>query len=226
MMTSATTNLSEMDNYAAQRSAMVVSQLRPNAVTDARLVAAMGEVQRELFVGRGHAVLAYRDRPLPLGHGREMNAPLATARLINEAAVNPSDTVLLVGAGGGYAAAVLARLAARVVALESDPALLTTARAALSGLGNVELAEGALGAGWPAAGPYDVIVIDGAIEQLPDALVEQVRVGGRIVGGIIERGVSRLASGVRSEGGFAMAPFADIDCVTLPGFAKPRTFQF
>lgn len=224
-MTSATMTTPSHD-HAAARMAMVLSQLRPNAVTDPRVVAAMGDVPRERFVPEGHALLAYRDRPLPLGNDREMNAPLATARLLNEAAIEPTDKVLLIGAGGGYAAALLARIAAHVVALESDPALVKAAGAALAGIGNVAIVEGGLAAGLPDGAPYDVIIIDGAVEQLPQALVDQLRVGGRIVGGMIERGVSRLASGTRTEGGFAFVPFADIDCVTLPGFAKPRTFQF
>ena len=216
----------DADAIAAARNAMVVSQLRPNAITDARLVAAMAEVPRERFVPHAHGVAAYRDRPLPLGGGREQNAALATARLLNEAAIESGDKVLLIGAAGGYTAAVLARLAAHVVAVESDPALAKAAGVALAGIGNVAVIEGVLAQGAANGAPYDAIVIDGAVEQLPPALVEQVKVGGRIVSGIIERGVSRLATGVRTQGGFGLTPFADIDCVTLPGFSKPRTFQF
>jgi protein-L-isoaspartate(D-aspartate) O-methyltransferase len=213
-------------DFAAARTAMVLSQLRPNAVTDARVVAAMGEVERDRFVPQGMGPLAYRDRPLPIGAGRELNAPLATARLLVEAGIAPGDRVLLIGAAGGYTAALLAKLARHVVAVESDPSLANSARAALAGAENVELIEGVLSAGHPDGAPYDLIVIDGAVEQLEQALVDQLKVGGRLVSGIIERGVSRLASGARSEGGFALVPFADIDCVTLPGFARPRTFQF
>ena len=212
--------------FAAARTAMVLSQLRPNAVTDARVVAAMGEVQRERFVPHAMGPLAYRDRPLPIGHGREMNAPLATARLLVEAAISPSDRVLLIGAGTGYTAALLAKLATHVVAVECEPGLVATARTALTDAGNITLVEGALTAGHRDDAPYDLIVIDGAVEQLQQALVDQLRVGGRLVCGIVERGVSRLASGVRSEGGFGLVPFADIDCVALPGFARPRSFQF
>ena len=113
-----------------------------------------------------------------------------------------------------------------MVAVESDPALLALARPALAGYANVALVEGDLAAGWPARAPYDRLVIDGAVEHLPEALIEQLRVGGRAVTGLIDRGVTRLASGVRSEGGFGLAAFADVDCVALPGFARPRTFTF
>jgi protein-L-isoaspartate(D-aspartate) O-methyltransferase len=199
---------------------MVASQLRTTAVTDARLVAAMSEVAREDYLPAAHAALAYRDRPVPLGGGREQNAPLATARLLNAADIRPTDRVLLIGGASGYTAALLSRLAASVVSVESDPGLQRPSN------GNVETVENVLAEGHPAGAPYDVIVVDGAVEQLPDALVAQVRVGGRIVSGIVERGVVRLAAGTRTAGGFALTPFADIDCVILPGFARPRSFSF
>ena len=128
-------------------------------------------------------------------------------------ALDPNDRVLLVGAGGGYAAAVLAEMVAAVTALESDPALLALARAALADAANVELVEGPLAEGWAAGAPYDVLVIDGAVEHLPDAVVAQVRVGGG-------------AAGRRRAGGFGLAAFADSECVVLPGFARPAGFRF
>lgn len=210
----------------AARHAMVVSQLRPSAVTDTRVVLAMAEVERERFVPETFGALAYHDRPLPLGSGRWQNAPLATARLLTAASIAPTDHVLLIGAAGGYAAAVLARLAASVVAVETHAALAAMARDALTGIGNVTVVEGPLADGCASRAPYDVLIVDGAVEELPDALVEQVRPGGRVASGIVERGVTRLASGIRTAGGFGLQPFADIDCVTLPGFERPRGFQF
>jgi protein-L-isoaspartate(D-aspartate) O-methyltransferase len=228
-MTNASTVIdgsTDRGGFAAARTAMVLSQLRPNAVTDARVVAAMGEVERERFVDADQAPLAYRDRPVAVGGGREINAPLATARLLTEAAIAPHHKVLLIGAATGYTAALLAKLAAAVVAVESAPALVERARASLGGLDNVTLVEGPLPAGDHAHAPYDVIVIDGAVEELPQALVDQLAVGGALVSGMADRGVSRLARGARSAGGFALVPFADIDCVPLPGFARPGGFQF
>lgn len=221
-MTSATHHLADEPRVSgeAARALMVASQLRTTAVTDTRLIAAMADVPREGFLPAAHAALAYRDRPVPLGGGREQNSPLATARLLNAAEIDAGDRVLLIGGGSGYTAAVLSKLAANVVSVESAPTLQRASS------GNVETVEGVLAEGHADGAPYDVIVVDGAVEQLPDALVAQVRVGGRIVAGVNEGGVIRLASGTRTAGGFALVPFADIDCVTLPGFARPRSFSF
>jgi protein-L-isoaspartate(D-aspartate) O-methyltransferase len=216
----------QTDRYHAMRHAMVASQLRTNAVSDARVVAAMAEVPREAFLPGEVAALAYRDTAVPLTHGRAQNVPIATGKLLTAATLGAADRVLLIGAAGGYTAAVLAELVANVVAVEIDPVLAAIARTTLAGYPSVTLVEGPLEAGYAAAAPYDVLVVDGAVEQLPDALVAQVKVGGRVVAGLADRGITRLASGRRSEGGFALLPFADIDCVVLPGFDRPRSFTF
>lgn len=210
----------------AMRHAMVASQLRTNAVSDQRVVAAMASIPREDFLPPDVRAVAYRDTAIALGGGRAANPPLATARLLTEAELEPADRVLLVGAGGGYAAAVLSEMVARIMALESDAALLAIARAALAGTDNVEVVAGPLDVGWAAGAPYDVLVIDGAVEELPDALIAQLRPGGRVVTGLVERGVTRLAAGRRSARGFGLTAFADSECVTLPGFARPSAFRF
>ncbi|MFZ5747848.1 MAG: protein-L-isoaspartate O-methyltransferase family protein [Pseudomonadota bacterium] len=212
--------------FESMRHAMVVSQLRTSAVNDPRVVEAMARVPREAFVPAELRAVAYRDRPLPLSGGRRYNSPLATGLLLTQAAVRPDDHVLLIGAAGGYSAAVLAMLAASVVAVEEDESLLAIARGALAGEPKVELARGPLRDGWVEAAPYDVLIVDGAVERLPDALVQQVKTGGRVVTGLVDRGVTRLAAGRRTEGGFGLADFADIECVVLPGFEQPRSFQF
>lgn len=212
--------------YAEMRQAMVASQLRTNAVSDQRVIAAMATVAREDFLPADARELAYRDTAIPLGAARWANLPMATGRLLTEAYLLPTDRVLLIGAAGGYAAAVLARLVAGVVAVESDPALADLARAALTAFANVTLIEGDLRTGCPGAAPFDVLVVDGAVEALPDALIAQVRSGGRAVSGIVDRGVTRLAAGRRSDGGFALTAFADCECVVLPGFAAPESFTF
>lgn len=216
----------QTDRFEAMRHAMVASQLRTNAVSDARVVAAMALVPREAFLPGDVAALAYRDTAVPLAHGRAQNVPIATGKLLTAAELRADDHVLLIGAAGGYTAAVLAELVAEVVAVEVDPLLAGAARTALTGTPGVTLVEGALEAGHAAGAPYDVLIVDGAVEQLPDALIAQVKVGGRVVSGLADRGITRLASGRRSEGGFALLPFADIDCVVLPGFARPRSFTF
>lgn len=226
MMTSLDPAAFDPEATRAERHAMVASQLRPNAVTDERLVAAMASIPREAFLPPEAAVLAYRDRPIPLGRAREANPPLATARLLDAAELDAGDRVLLIGAAGGYTAAVLAGLVAHVTALESDAGLLAIARAALANTTTVSVVEGPLNEGWLPNAPYDLLVIDGAVEELPAVLVEQVRPGGRVVTGLIERGVLRLATGRKSAGGFGLVSFVDTECVVLPGFARPRGFRF
>ncbi|MBB6506253.1 protein-L-isoaspartate(D-aspartate) O-methyltransferase [Sphingomonas endophytica] len=214
------------DDFTAMRQAMVASQLRTTQVNDPRIVAAMAEVPRERFVPAHAAALAYVDRAVDLGQGRALNTPLATARLLVQARLQPSDRVLLIGAAAGYTAAVLASLVAEVVAVESLPALAAHSRDALAGTPNVTLVEGPLEHGHPAGAPYDVLIVDGAIEELPSTLASQVVDGGRIVSGIVDRGVFRLAAGTHRGVATALTPFADIDSVRLPGFARPRSFTF
>lgn len=221
-----TMTMERQPDFAAMRTAMVASQLRTNAVSDARVVGAMATVPREAFVAEAKAPFAYRDDLVALSGGRSLNLPIATGRLLTEARLQLTDRVLLIGAATGYTAAVLAELVASVVAVEVDPALAAQARAILGVNERIAVVEGPLERGHVDGAPYDVMVIDGAVEHLPDMLVAQVRPNGRIVGGINDNGVTRLASGRRSEGGFAMIDFADINCCLLPGFAKPARFTF
>lgn len=220
------TDVIDPADFAVMRHAMVASQLRTSGVNDPRVVDVMAQVPRERFVPADQARFAYGDTGVPLPGGRRLNPPLATGRLLTAAQVEPSDRVLLVGAAGGYTAAVLAQLAASVTAVEADPTLAACTRAALTGVSNATVVEASLEAGAPDHGPYDLLVIDGAVEAVPDALADQVAPGGRIVSGIVDRGVTRLASGRRTGGGFRLVDFLDIDCAVLPGFARPRSFSF
>lgn len=210
-------------NFEAMRRAMVESQLRTTGVNDPRVIAAMSAVRRELFVPEDRRALAYTDRPVALGQGRELNLPEATGLLLTAAHVRPSDRVLVVGAATGYAAALLQRLAGSVVALEEHAELASVARNLLDG---VEVVEGPLSEGWGAGAPYDLIFIDGAIEQVPDALVEQLAEGGRLAAAIREKGATRLGLGRKSGASFGMDLFADCEASPLPGFARPKTFIF
>lgn len=221
-----TMTMERQPDFAALRTAMVASQLRTSAVSDARVVAAMATVPRERFVAADVAPFAYRDDLVALGGGRSLNLPIATGRLLTEARLLPSDRVLLIGAASGYTAAVLAELVSSIVAVESDAALVAMAKAALGANDRITLVEAPLEQGHAEGAPYDVMIIDGAVERVPEALVAQVRPGGRILGGLVDRGVTRLAAGRRSEGGFAMVDFADVDCCRLPGFATPGRFTF
>jgi len=212
-------------NFESMRRAMVASQLRTTAVNDPRVVEAMAVVPRERHVPADRAALAYVDTLVPLGGGRWLNPPMATGRLLTEARPGPVDRALVVGAATGYGAAVLALLVRSVVALEEDPALLGLARAAGCG-GHVEFVEGPLAAGWAAGAPYDLILVDGAIEAIPDALIGQLAENGRLATGLIENGVTRLAIGRRAAGGFGVSTVADAEAAPLPGFAPPPVFRF
>ncbi len=213
-------------DFDAMRQAMVSSQLRPNAVNDPRVVTAMARVPREAYLPASVRALAYRDTIIPVGAGRAVNTPMATGRLLTEAFLRRSDRVLLIGAMAGYAAAILSELVADVVAVETDAALCDQARTALSGLSNMTVIEGPLADGHANAAPYDVLIIDGAVPDVPPRLVDQLAVGGRAVAGLAQRGLTRLAAGRKTEGGFALIPFADVECVTLPGFDRPASFTF
>lgn len=212
-------------DFDHMRRAMIASQLRTTGTNDPRVLAAMGEVPRERFVPEARASLAYADALVPLKPGRDFNSPMALGRLLTEAAPGPGERVLVVGAATGYAAAVMARLAGRVTALEEDPELAAEARSNLAGSG-VKVVEGPLDGGSPDEAPFDLILIDGAVEHVPDALVAQLADGGRLAAGLAENSVTRLAIGRRAGEGFGMAAFADAAAAILPGFAKPRAFKF
>ena len=212
-------------NFEHMRRAMVASQLRTTGTNDPRVLAAMGEVPRERFVPEGRVPLAYADALVPLKPGRDLNSPMALGRLLTQAAPREGEKALLVGAATGYAAAVLEKLVGPLVAVEEDAELAAQAKAALAG-SSVTLIEGPLAKGWAKGAPYDFILIDGAVEFVPDALIGQLRDGGRLAAAIVEQGVTRLAIGRKAGEGFAMAAFADATAAVLPGFAKPRTFVF
>lgn len=211
--------------FDQMRRAMVASQLRTTAVNDQRVLAAMGEVPRERFVPSENASVAYTDIAVPLGQGRALNPPMVIGRLLTEARVGSGDRVLLVGAGMGYSAELLGRLAASVVAVEQDRALLEHARKSVTAP-NVCLVEGDLAAGWADGAPYDLILIDGALEEVPSALVDQLAEGGRLAAPIVERGVTRLAIGRRAGGAFGLTSFTDAASPVLPGFARAIEFSF
>jgi protein-L-isoaspartate(D-aspartate) O-methyltransferase len=215
-------------DFAAMREAMVDSQLRPTGVNDPAVVGAFRAVPREAFVPAPLRALAYLDEDLTIAPGRALIEPMIIGNLLQRAAPGEGDRALILPAGSGYEAAVLARLAGRVTALEADPALAARARAALAlHAATVELVEGPLEAGWPAHAPYDLIVIAGAIERLPEALAAQLANGGRIAAVMVdERGVGRASIGRRAGGVIGFEPFMDVATIRLPGFERPRVFQF
>ncbi len=219
---------STLEHSATARGMMVDSQLRTNDVIDPQLVAALRDIAREPFLPVALHASAYVDRALPMGGGRALNPVLTTARLIAEAWVGAGQHVLLIGAATGYAAAVLARVGAKVTAVESDSAMIELAREALCDVVAVTLVEGGLVEGAADGAPYDALIIDGAVESLPVALLGQLRSGARISCGLAEGAVTRLARAVAIGGAQPVRamPFADLECVYLPGFAPPPRFTF
>jgi protein-L-isoaspartate(D-aspartate) O-methyltransferase len=210
-----------MQDFSLARRAMIDSQLRPEGVTDRGVLAAMGSVPREQFVPGPARALAYFDRPLKIAEGRAMMPPAALGRLLTELAPQPGERALVVGSGSGYSAALLRAIGLDVVALESDEALVSAAIDA-----GIETVVGDLASGWANGAPYDLILLDGAVEQVPPALVKQLRDGGRLAGAIIDRGISRLVIGRASGGALGLRSLADAEVDALPGFERPRAFTF
>lgn len=210
-----------MQDFRLARRVMVDNQLRPQGVTDRGVLAAMAKVARERFVPEAVRPLAYVDRPLEIGQGRSMMPPAALGRLLTEAAPQPGQRALVIGAGTGYSAAVLKEIGLEVVAVESDEALASTARA-----NGIDTTGGELAKGAAKAGPFDLILLDGAVEEIPEALGKQLAPGGLLVGAIADRGVTRLFVGSCANGAIGWRSIADSDVEPLPGFERPRAFTF
>jgi protein-L-isoaspartate(D-aspartate) O-methyltransferase len=223
-----------MDTFTMLRTKMVDNQLRPQSVTDLGILAVMGEVPREHFLPPEAQPLAYIDDDIQVKPAAEntparyMMEPAPFARMLQVAAITPTDIVLDVGCGSGYSAAVLARLADSVVALESDPDLAERASAALVelGVGNVAVVTGPLAEGYASEGPYDVIFVDGAVEHMPEALLHQLKDGGRLVAPVGSGWSESVMLYTRSADEVAGRPVFNAAVQPLPGFSKPAAFVF
>jgi protein-L-isoaspartate(D-aspartate) O-methyltransferase len=222
-----------MLDFVAARRMMVDSQVRTSDVTDQRIVAAMLELPRERFVPGSNAELAYLDLDVAVNGAsgsaqRRLLKPMVLAKLIQAASVGVGDRVLDVACGTGYSSAVLARLAGSVTALEADATLAREARDNLPAAGalNVEVVNGPLAAGWQAGAPYDVILLNGSAEVVPERLLQQLRDGGRLVG-VVGRGpASKAVLHLRTGGTTSGRPIFDAAAPPLPGFAEPPAFVF
>lgn len=210
-----------MQDFSLARRTMVDNQLRPQGVTDRGVIAAMGKIERERFVPESARQLAYFDRSIRISPGRHLMPPAALGRLLTEAQPRPGERALVVGSGTGYSAAVLKEAGLDVVALESDQSLATQAEAA-----GVETVVGALADGWSKGAPYDLVLLEGAVEDVPVALAKQLAPGGRIAGAIVDRGIARLSVGTCAGGSIGWRSLADSDVESLPGFERPRAFTF
>ena len=218
-----------MADYAVARLNMIEGQIRPNKVTDGRVLAAMAEVPRERFVPKKLQGAAYVDEDLAVAPGRYLMEPAVFARLLQAAAIAPTDLVLDIGCATGYSTAVLARLAATVVAVESDGGLAKTAVALLAELDadNAVVVEGELKAGYAKQAPYDAIVLGGAVEQVPPAITDQLAEGGRLAAVVADG--SSVGVGVlmlRARGALLRRVLFDAAVPPLPGFEAERGFVF
>jgi protein-L-isoaspartate(D-aspartate) O-methyltransferase len=221
-----------MSGFATARQKMVDGQVRPNDVTDSRIIDAMLAVPREAFVPPGQSALAYLDRDLDISEGasarRFLIKPQVLAKMLQAAEIKETDKVLVVGSAPGYAAAVVARLAGQVVATEGDPEQQAKAKAVLAGLGlaNLTFKAAAAADGDPANAPYDVIVLDGATEVMPERLFGQLRSGGRLVGVFATTKPPRAMIVTHSHGDFGSRALFDASVPVLPGLERLPAFVF
>lgn len=221
-------------DFSERRVKMVDGQVRTTDVTDAAILSAMLSVPREAFVDNGQRELAYIDEDLRYAvtadadQPRYLMEPSPFAKLAQLAEIKSSDFVLDVGCGTGYSSAVLSRLASSVIALESDTTLAARATETLSSLGydNVVVVSGALPAGYPSQAPYDVIFVGGSVEQVPEALLAQLKEGGRLVA-VEGRGNAGVAAVYLKNAATVTARKAFNAAVKpLPGFNRTREFEF
>jgi protein-L-isoaspartate(D-aspartate) O-methyltransferase len=207
---------------------MVDGQLRVGGVTDLNLLAAFLDTPREAFVAPAQAGLAYLDceQPARGSSGRRLLAPLTLGRLLQAAAVAPGERALDVAGGSGYSAAILEQLGASVVALESDAGAAEAARRALAGHAGIEVVEGDLAAGARERGPFDVILVNGAYESRPDALIEQLAEGGRLVGVEAEGGAEEATLVEKSAAGISRRTLFETRAPLIEAFRRAPSFAF
>lgn len=222
-----------LPDFATARAMMVDSQVRPNKVTDPRVIAAMRRLPREAFLPAALASRAYVDDDVPLGNGRHLTEPMVIARLVQAATVRAGERALVVAAGTGYGAALLACCGAKVTAQEEDEGLLAIARAACAASGvEVDLVRARPERGWNAAAPYELILIEGAVEEAPAALIDQLRAptatsrGGRLVMVRRRGGVGQAMLGERVGDALSLQPVFDAATPMLPALKPAPGFVF
>ncbi len=223
-----------MSDFAAARANMVEAQVRTNDVTDRRIINAMAELPREAFVPASMCSLAYMDQEIELRSAtadmsaRRLLAPMPLAKLIQLAEIRPDDLVLDVGCMTGYSTAILSRLADSVVGLESNEELAEQAARTLRDLGvdNAAVVTAPLKEGYPSEGPYDVILLNGCVPEVPSGLFDQLKEGARLVGVISQTGIGKANLCKKVHGDVSCRPAFDAGVSSLPGFELKPEFVF
>jgi protein-L-isoaspartate(D-aspartate) O-methyltransferase len=208
-------------DFAAARAAMVENQLRPQGVIDPLVLGAMGKIERENFLPPQTRALAYVDRAVLMGDGRYLPAPAVLGSLLTQMMVVRGQRALVIGAGTGYSSAVLEAMGLIVTTLETSSELASAARQ-----NGLEVVEGPLEAGWKKDAPYDQVLIDGAVEYIPNSIVDQLANGGRLGVALVDRGITRLIVGRKAGGAFGYLSLSDAGVPALPGFSLPKAFTF
>lgn len=215
-----------MTDYATLRTAMVDCQVRPSDVTKFPIISAMLAARREVYVPAGKREVAYVGAHVPLTEGRVVLDPRVLAKMLDALDIGRNDLVLLVGCGLGYSADVIARMAEMVVAVEEDTTLAAEAEANLAAesVDNAIVVSGALAQGAAKHGPYDAIMFGGAVEQIPSAILDQLKDGGKICALFAEGAAGQCRAGVKTGGKVAWRNVFDATAPVLPGFAKQKAF--
>ncbi len=213
-----------MTDFAIARARMIASQVRPNGITDGRIIQAMAALPREAFVPESRRSVAYVDEDIDIGAGRSLMEPMALAKLVQLAETEAGDNVLHVGCGTGYATALIASLCNTVIAIDEDQAFVDAARANIAHLAiaNAKIHKAAHASGWSAAQPYDAILIDGRVPAVPQALFQQLRNGGRLVAVVGDNAVATATVFSRNDGAISSLPAFEASIARLPGVTVDR----
>lgn len=217
-----------MIDFAAAREAMVDCQVRPSDVTRYPIIEAMLAIPREEYLPESQRPVAYLGEHMPLAPGRVLLDPRVFAKMLDAINVTSSDLVLDIGCGRGYSSAVLARMSEAVIALEEVPELAEQAEEILSAqsVDNVIVESGPLAEGVPGQGPYDAIIIEGGVEVLPEAITDQLKIGGRIVAIFLEGRGGQARLGIKMDHGIAWRRIFDASAPKLSGFETAKAFVF
>lgn len=207
---------------------MIAGQIKPNRVSDPRLLGVLGQIPREKFVPKALRGVAYVDEDIEIAPGRFLMEPMVFARLLAAAEVRADDLVLDLACGTGYSTAVLAQLAGAVIAVEEDADLARAASDSLAALelGNASVVTAPLAQGYAKDAPYDLIFVNGAMDHIPDTLIDQLADGGRFVGVLRQGAVGRGIIGHKAGDAFGYRAFMDANVPLLRAFTAPPAFQF